>query len=76
MRVELVRGRTGRQHLDPPAQHVGPRGDSATESGTAVLVAADERASAVERRLAGAFTEQVRTTLRAPLARCSGVLTS
>ncbi len=47
-----------------------------TESGTAVLVAADERASAVERRLADAFTEQERTTLRALLARCSEVLTS
>ncbi|WP_201438115.1 MarR family winged helix-turn-helix transcriptional regulator [Saccharothrix sp. 6-C] len=45
-----------------------------TEAGRVAFEAADERASAVERRLADEFSEAERETLRALLARCSKVL--
>ncbi|RZS37636.1 DNA-binding MarR family transcriptional regulator [Herbihabitans rhizosphaerae] len=46
-----------------------------TETGATTLAEADQRASAVERRLADAFTESERATLRALLDRCSEALT-
>jgi DNA-binding MarR family transcriptional regulator len=46
-----------------------------TDAGLAVFDQADERATAVERRLAGEFTEEERKTLRDLLARCSSALT-
>jgi DNA-binding MarR family transcriptional regulator len=46
-----------------------------TEAGQAAFAVADERAAAVERRLAAEFSEDERETLRGLLARCSTVLT-
>jgi DNA-binding MarR family transcriptional regulator len=47
-----------------------------TPAGRKALDQADKRATAVERRLAAAFTEDELTTLRSLLARCSEVLTA
>jgi DNA-binding MarR family transcriptional regulator len=46
-----------------------------TEAGKAAFDRADEKAAAIERRLADAFTDEERATLRALLTRCSQVLT-
>jgi DNA-binding MarR family transcriptional regulator len=46
-----------------------------TEGGMAAFDTADARAAAVELRLAAAFTDEERATLRAYLVRCSSVLT-
>jgi DNA-binding MarR family transcriptional regulator len=46
-----------------------------TEAGMAAFDIADNRAVAVERRLAAEFTAEERETLRALLARCSATLT-
>ena len=45
-----------------------------TDEGARVLAEADQRASAVEQRLADEFTDEERATLRALLARASQVL--
>jgi DNA-binding MarR family transcriptional regulator len=45
-----------------------------TEAGYATFREADKGAVAVEQKLADAFTEEERTTLRALLQRCSSVL--
>ncbi|GLZ34727.1 hypothetical protein Lesp02_69140 [Lentzea sp. NBRC 105346] len=46
-----------------------------TEKGQAAFDQADERAAAVERRLAAEFTDEERKLLRSLLGRCSKVLT-
>jgi DNA-binding MarR family transcriptional regulator len=46
-----------------------------TETGRAAFETADEKAVAIERSLAGEFTEEERETLRALLGRCVKVLT-
>jgi DNA-binding MarR family transcriptional regulator len=46
-----------------------------TDAGLAAFTQADDRAVAVERRLAAEFTDEERRTLRALLARCSTALT-